>query len=149
MESHELLTQIAAALASDSALDAWCDINLPSPPGVWIGINSLNPPRQSAYPLIAITDIRTTGEALRGEVTHAVDIACGVVSESIEISGTITTHAGMILAEKFRAEVKAALLRSRIGKITIHGDAGQIEAHPIYISGMTTEIITQTPQRRT
>ena len=101
-----ILEKIAEALRDDSILDAWCASNLGTLPNILIGIDELNPPDRSEYPLIALSDIETSGEGMgSNRITYTIPVSCGVMCDEITISDRVKTFRGLILVEEFRLQV--------------------------------------------
>ena len=141
-----ILEKIAEALRDDSILDAWCASNLGTLPNILIGIDELNPPDRSEYPLIALSDIETSGEGMGSNmITYTIPVSCGVMCDEITVSDRVKTFRGLILVEEFRLQVAEALLRN-VKKIqaitTIDANAMSITAHPLYVSTMAADFKT-------
>ena len=141
-----ILEKIAEALRDDSILDAWCASNLGTLPNILIGIDELNPPDRSEYPLIALSDIETSGEGMgSNRITYTIPVSCGVMCDEITVSDRVKTFRGLILVEEFRLQVAEALLRN-VKKIqaitTIDANAMSITAHPLYVSTMAADFKT-------
>ena len=145
MGTVDLINKLLAVFITDEQLLAWATVNLPGGKfNTYIGIDDQNPPRPEQYPLIAVTEIRASGEALKGRTKHEVDIACGVNKETITEDVEKNSHVqeGLLLAESFREQVRDAMFRSYPGKVSISGDAGQVSFFPLFVSGMTLTVET-------
>ena len=144
-----ILAQIADSLRDDSGLNTWCASNLGGLPHIMIGIDELNPPDRDRYPLIALTDIETSGEGMgSNRITYTVPISCGVMCDEITSENRVETFRGLILVEEFRLQVAEALLRSvpKIkAKVTVDSNAMSITAHPLYVSTMAADFETLKP----
>ena len=141
-----ILEKIAEALSDDSILNDWCISNLGTQPNIQIGIDEFNPPDRDEYPLIALSDIETSGEGMgSSKVTYTIPVSCGVMCDEIQISGRIKTYKGLILVEEFRLQVADALVRNipkYKAKVTVDANAMSITAHPLYVSTMAADFET-------
>lgn len=141
-----ILTKVAEALRNDETLNAWCSSNLGGLPNIMIGVDEYNPPDKDKYPIIALTDIETSGEGMgSSKVTYTIPISCGVMCDEVTSSDRIETYKGLPLVEEFRVQVAGALLRSVRtikAKVTIAANAMSITAHPLYVSTMAADFET-------
>lgn len=144
-----ILNQIAEALINDETLNIWCAEKLGALPNILVGIDEMNPPDRDRYPIIALTDIETSGEGMgSSKVIYTIPISCGVMCDEITSSDRIETYKGLPLVEEFRVQVAGALMRSIRtikAKVTIAANAMSITAHPLYVSTMAADFETLKP----
>jgi hypothetical protein len=143
MNTLSLIAKLKDIFTTDSIFLAWCTENIGGQATLYIGVDDANPPGREDYPVIGITEITTKGESTHGQSDFAVEMGFGVASETITDEAEIKcrTYAGKILAESFRSAGLAALKRAALGKMTVEG-TGQVDYHPLYVSGMQLTIST-------
>ena len=128
------MDKIAHALANDEALMNWCNDKFGKIPIVYIGHNEENPPIVANYPIIVIFYV----ERARGEDTARIIYACelgfGVYCESIKEDGNIREYEGLRLVEDFREYGENAVLRARIGKVSVDGETKSETLYPLFRS---------------
>lgn len=145
MNIIDLINKVVTVLTTDETLKAWASAHLAGQTyRVFVGVDDMNPPTPDQYPLLAVTELRTTGESQKGRTSHEIDLAAGVNDDTMvtdDDAGSVVQQ-GLLLAEQFREQARDALLRSHFGKISISGETGQVSVFPLFVSGMTLTIET-------
>ena len=100
----EVISAIGSALTTDATFLAWCTAQFTKTPYVYVGIDENAPPAESAYPVVALADIREVSDVPGNRRTFEIDIGFGVVNSTITTSGKLITHAGFTQAESFREQ---------------------------------------------
>ena len=143
MDTLGLITKLMGVFTADSTFLAWCTDNLGRHPTLYIGLDDANPPGREDYPVIGITEVTTDNESVRGQSEFVVEMGFGVADEGIAENTALKTktYNGFILAESFRVAALAALFRAALGRMSVEG-SGQVQYHPLYVSGMKLNIST-------
>lgn len=138
METDALLLQIQSTLAADNQITAFCLAHYTQRPTVWLGVDEENAPTQADYPVIVILDCRETRGKHSRERSWSVDIACGIVCETLISSGQTRTYSGSVEAAQLRSLIEAAVIAMPTPhRIETTGESGSATAFPLF-AGITT-----------
>gem|GEM_PF-4597185 len=143
MNTLSLIAKLKEVFTTDTTFLAWCTENIGGRPTLYVGMDDANPPGREDYPIVGITEITSEGESVRGQADFTLEAGFGIESEVITDESAIKcrTYTGFTLAESFRVAGLAALKRAALGNMTVEG-TGQVNYHPLYVSGMRIKIST-------
>jgi len=142
----ELCAEIRNAIATDSALLAWCVAQFGKSPSVWVGIDEENPPAASQYPVIALLKIDQIRGGSKDENVWELTLGIAVSNNGIVTSGITYTYTGMLQAETLRELAEDSIYRAKLSSADSDGQSMSINDYPLFISFsvMTIRILRTT-----
>jgi hypothetical protein len=130
LTASELITAIAAALAADTTLIAWCDAQFGTDLVIYEGA-----PDEADAPCIAILGVSGNSRSDGGtEIIKQVVLGVSVENSEVVTDGYRRTHTGLHQVETMRELAEDAIFRARLGAVAADFVA-EPDAHPpLYIS---------------
>lgn len=103
MTLRTVLDNLAAALASDTSIAAWCEANFGRGHRVFRGVDFADPPRESDCPVIAISTRERGRDDAGHYYLHGIVVSCAIVSSGTTTAGNVVSYDGLDLLNEFAA----------------------------------------------
>jgi hypothetical protein len=127
-----MAAKMANALATSTAINAFCASYFATTPNIYVGYNGKKPPSEKNCPYIVIVPDQKNEGLQVDEQTYMFSVGFAVLSDAVTTSGKITTQTGMSLCEQFGQLIYSAL-----------ATAGN---YPVYQAGYVFELQAYWPQ---
>jgi hypothetical protein len=118
---YQILRELAAGVAANAAVNAWCQEHYSDDIHVILGIDQKRPPSPQDVPFVAFSASESTDKGLLTQGTLLFDVLWGVTDEGKTTDGNLTEYTGVRLCDELGALVSAALERVEKGYTVASG----------------------------
>ena len=115
MVIYSILREIASGIATNAAINAWCQAQYGSDVHVQIGIDQKRPPSPQDVPFVAISSSESTEKGLLAKGGLFFDVLWGVESDSKTVTGNLAEYDGARLCDELGSLIAASIERVEPG----------------------------------
>ena len=112
---YTILREIASGIATNAAINAWCQEHYEADVNVQIGIDQKRPPSPQDVPFVCISSSESTEKGLLSKGALFFDVLWGVEDEGKTVTGNLTEYDGARLCDELGSLVVYAIERVEPG----------------------------------
>jgi hypothetical protein len=144
---NTILSALRDGIAGDEPLDLWSVATYGQRHSVYVGLDTNNPPAESAYPVISLYILGKTAGVAQDTITHTIGVACGVIDSTSTVNGdtNVTEYNGVARIEDFRKLIETAAVTAldalSLRMTELRTDFSPVSLFPYFLCDMELTII--------